>query len=253
MKLKDVKIGGKYVPHSKTVRGFGELDECNHWRDAKDNNQPFLYCVGIEGAKVVLNWEMVDNGRGNYYYASDLSPYQERLKLKDIVVGEKYVPLDKTVGCGLSESVWNQGKEQGYLFCTRKDLSINIIVLNECMDGSGDYFAPEDLVRYVPKEASQTFEVDVDFIKEAHSAASLEWKEKLKDKFPEVFVKQPIEFKEGIEINKRLSRDDLPFAIGDGIAPVGKSNKCLMIDSSRWEMITSNDSGYIVLEFVPKF
>lgn len=253
MKFEDVKIGGKYVPHSKSVEGYTQLDECNYWRDAKDNNQPFLYCVGIEDDTVVLNWKMVDDGGGNYYYASDLSPYQERLKFEDIVVGEKYVPLDKTIGCGLSSSVWNEGKEQGYLFCTRKDLSTNIVILNECMDGSGDYFAAEDLVRYVPEEASKTFEVDEEFIKEAHEAAPPEWKEKLKSKFTELFVKQPFEFKSGMVITHSLNSDNLPFGIGNGMAPEGKSNKCLMINSSRWEMITSNDSGYIVLEFVPKF
>lgn len=77
MNIQDIKVGGKYVPHSKTVEGFAQLDECNHWEDAKHNNQPFLYCVGIEGNKVVLNSRWADDGRGNYYYPSDLTPYEE--------------------------------------------------------------------------------------------------------------------------------------------------------------------------------
>lgn len=36
----------------------------------------------------------------------------------------------------------------------------------------------------------KTFTVDIDFIKEAHEAASLEWKEKIENQFPEAFKRE---------------------------------------------------------------
>lgn len=53
--------------------------------------------------------------------------------------------------------------------------------------GSNNY-RPEDLTLAESEAKPETYEVDEDFIRKAHSAACSEWKQKLEAKFPTVFV-----------------------------------------------------------------
>jgi len=45
MKDNDVKIGMKVVPHSKTVLNSCNLDDCQLWKNARRNKQPYLFVV----------------------------------------------------------------------------------------------------------------------------------------------------------------------------------------------------------------
>jgi hypothetical protein len=47
MKIEDVKIGMKVVPHAKSI--YDNLEDSNVWEAAKKMNQPFLFVIDIKG------------------------------------------------------------------------------------------------------------------------------------------------------------------------------------------------------------
>ena len=73
MKLEDIKIGMKVVPHSKYGDAYGL---CWIWQAAKDQKQNYLYVVKIHEESVSLSFKVSDT-TGNYYFPSDIEPYQE--------------------------------------------------------------------------------------------------------------------------------------------------------------------------------
>ena len=73
MKIEDVKIGMKVVPHAKTAQGWNGLENCFHWNDVKDTDHPYLFVVGKERNYFVLSQENEEGG--NYYNASDFELY----------------------------------------------------------------------------------------------------------------------------------------------------------------------------------
>lgn len=73
MKLEDIKIGMKVVPHSKYGDAYGL---CWIWQAAKDQKQNYLYVVKINEESVSLSFKISDK-TGNYYLPSDFEPYQE--------------------------------------------------------------------------------------------------------------------------------------------------------------------------------
>lgn len=75
MKLEDIKIGMKVVPHSKST-GDNDFAHCYQWNTAKQHNQKFLYVVNIGVNEVVLNHNSYFK-TGNHYLPSDIEPYQE--------------------------------------------------------------------------------------------------------------------------------------------------------------------------------
>jgi len=76
MKIVDVKLKMKVVPHAKNAYILG-LRNSVVWKMAKANNQPFLYVTGIErdGKTVMLNDEYKPTG--DYFLVSDFKPYEE--------------------------------------------------------------------------------------------------------------------------------------------------------------------------------
>jgi len=103
MKLKDVKVGMKVVPHSKT-EGYCNLDKCELYRRAKERGQPFLYVTGIDdmsdvGTVVILSDTNEKLGEGNYYKAEDFEPYVESsfdiIKRKEKEIKEIEASLQK--------------------------------------------------------------------------------------------------------------------------------------------------------------
>ena len=73
MKLEDIKIGMKVVPHSKYGDAYGL---CWIWQAAKERNQKYLYVISIHEDSVSLSAKNTDTV-GNYYFPSDFEPYQE--------------------------------------------------------------------------------------------------------------------------------------------------------------------------------
>lgn len=73
MKLEDIKIGMKVVPHSR----YGNNNFCSLWKQEKEV-QGYLY-VNVIKKKEGLVALHINNSfpQGNYYLPSDIEPYQE--------------------------------------------------------------------------------------------------------------------------------------------------------------------------------
>lgn len=66
-------------------------------------------------------------------------------------------------------------------------------------NGRHNSYDDNDLV-LVKKSKEETFEVDEEFIKEAHASACLKWKKKIEAKFPEAFKSKYYEFPRQVTI-----------------------------------------------------
>ena len=75
MKLEDIKIGMKVVPHDKSAGNTG-LYNCSQWNIANQTSQRFLYVVQVTGVLIELNYKK-SAPSGSTYRAKDIEPYQE--------------------------------------------------------------------------------------------------------------------------------------------------------------------------------
>jgi hypothetical protein len=119
-----------------------------------------------------------------------------------------------------------------------------------------------DLPKTTRSESTELFSVDADFLKQAHAAACSEWKEKLEQKYPKVFVKQ-LAVSEIYKINKPgASSDELAIIrptkgpeeimyIADGLAPAGLEGKCLALGRGSQFKFEIAEGGRVVI-LVPK-
>lgn len=84
MKIEDVKIGMKVVPHSKSIGC--SLSSSREIRLAKNKNQPYLYVIDIDSdSDIVLNCNTRAVG-GDYFRTSDFEVYPvKEFKKGDIV------------------------------------------------------------------------------------------------------------------------------------------------------------------------
>ena len=79
MKIEDVKIGMKVVPHSKNgMFPVEDLENSNEWRMAVGEQQPYFYVNSIERDIVVCSAEKIPFKSGDFFLASDLTPYEEK-------------------------------------------------------------------------------------------------------------------------------------------------------------------------------
>lgn len=93
------------------------------------------------------------------------------------------------------------------------------------------------------EQLNDKFEVDKQFILDAHDAACDKWKAKLEDKYPEIFVKEKY-FKFGNEYKLTTSSDVL--VIGLYSAPLELQRKCLIVDYGYEPKIQMHDGRYII-------
>ncbi|TKI53134.1 hypothetical protein FC756_25655, partial [Lysinibacillus mangiferihumi] len=84
-------VGDKVVPISKTVGGYGRLEESCAWNRVKSNKKPFLYVTGFEeNDKFYICG--VEEGRGiDFFNESDLIPYKKETKNERITTLENEV------------------------------------------------------------------------------------------------------------------------------------------------------------------
>jgi hypothetical protein len=257
-------VGGKYIAKSKSVGD--PFDESNVLRRAREKGQPFLYFKGIDkthdGEKVLILTEKMGTG-GDFFLPQDVEVYLE--------VGEKYTPIDKTAygheGLERSEN-WKDAQklDQPFLYYVETEKARNFHVLSYLEEKKyGDYFMIDDIIPYIPgaeilefnitkpqkpKEEMKTFEVSEKFIQEAYDSACSEWKQKIKEKFPEAIVKKPFNFDKSWTVTTS-NQGDKPIIIGQGWAPDGKEFECLVVNDG-WEMRVSEHSGRQVMEFFRK-
>lgn len=75
---KDLVVGNKYVPHSKSWHEDDTLEDSVAWQKAQAKGQPYLYYVGVDedGGECMFWWEYDADG-GDYFLPSDVTPYIE--------------------------------------------------------------------------------------------------------------------------------------------------------------------------------
>lgn len=145
-------IGNKYTPHDKTS-AYPGLENSNTWNTYGGKQQGFLYYKGFDGTYHTFGANKEDDS-GDYFNPSDVIPYAE--PKVELIVGNKYVPHDKTVlgygnGLGSSASWEFGGKKQGFLYYNGANGEHHSfgVDLNSC----GDFFNPSDVTPYVEPKA----------------------------------------------------------------------------------------------------
>jgi hypothetical protein len=93
MEHSDIKLGMKVVPHRKTADGRVKgLNSSVVWRGAKVLNQPYLYVVltkPVGDYPEIMLSEIEGDVHGDYFLASDVSPYREDMK-REVTVSWKF-------------------------------------------------------------------------------------------------------------------------------------------------------------------
>jgi hypothetical protein len=70
----DLVVGGKYVPHSKSV--YGGLEDSTRWQCAKKIGQKFLYYLGKDDSHYhKFSYSLTETA--DYFLPSDVTPYHE--------------------------------------------------------------------------------------------------------------------------------------------------------------------------------
>jgi hypothetical protein len=257
-------ISGKYRIKSKSTGCT--IEKSSMLRVAKENGQEFLYFTGIDENGLVFNHEFIKDD-GDYFLPQDVEVYLE--------VGGKYTPIDKTAygfeGLEQSEN-WKDAKilNQPFLYYVGAEKPRDFHIFSYREDKKfGDYFMIDDIIPYVEgaeivefniennttntqnqKEMERTFEVSEKFIQEAYTSACSEWKQKIKEKFPEAILEKPFNFDKSWTVTTS-NQGDRPIIIGQGWAPDGKEFECLVVNDG-WEMRVSEHNGRQVLEFFRK-
>jgi hypothetical protein len=91
------KVGDKVIPHSKTVGDMDFKNESN-WKSARMEGQGFLYVNAINGNPniKVTHYEcgrIREDGYGNFYGESDLTPYPATLSTGDTIKAYELMKL----------------------------------------------------------------------------------------------------------------------------------------------------------------
>lgn len=78
---KDLVVGNKYVPHSKSWNEDESLEDSVAWQKAQAKGQPYLYYVGVDEdwghSPIPMFWYEMDEDSGDYFLPSDVTPYIE--------------------------------------------------------------------------------------------------------------------------------------------------------------------------------
>jgi len=115
MKLENVKIGMKVVPHKY---GGCPLEVSCVWREAEKIGQKYLYVNHINKDIVLLLHEKQNRVNGDYYWASDFEPYIEEPELMNFEPNKKYtirfLPKEEKMKVKLLSDV--KGFEKGKVY-----------------------------------------------------------------------------------------------------------------------------------------
>jgi len=79
MKLEDIKVGMRVVPHSKTPirRGNQGLEKSNSWKKAVLDDRPWLYVTEvIEDGECTLSLLNSSGDEGDFFYYTDFETYK---------------------------------------------------------------------------------------------------------------------------------------------------------------------------------
>lgn len=187
----------------------------------KMDNPPYIKCITVEMGRKLGKYYKRDSPSCNVW---------EYFNFKGKIPFFVYVGNEKHTGG------WDQNI--GYIQEQKREI----------IDFSQVIF-PED--QQNNNNMKEEYKVDKDFILQAHKAACSEWKEKLENKFPDIFIDQPIKFENTFTIN--TSSVGTLLYIGRGRAEEDLEDKCLMVgDDYRVEVKIHPTSGRQQLVFYKK-
>ena len=75
MKKEDVIIGMKVVPHDKTAKNWEGLENSDIWKDALQNNQPYLFVAGFDTYEEFYELSKNSDEDGDFFNPEDFEPY----------------------------------------------------------------------------------------------------------------------------------------------------------------------------------
>lgn len=102
-------------------------------------------------------------------------------------------------------------------------------------------------------KSENMYQVDAEFIKEAHSAACGSWKRKIEEKFPDAFPKDPrFKFEEVFTVNTNINSEDAPFAVIFGIASEEEDKYKGLAVSKEYTATIRMEREYQIIEFHKK-
>ena len=146
MKLKHIKIGQKVVPHSKS-KGSHFNSSC--WRKVKENKDPYLYVIRIDGNTIVLDDER-DAELGDYFLPEDLEPYIEvikqnnnesrntKMKKSQLNSSMLFKMRDGDL-CALLDDIENEK-----MFCNKEDIQLGYSDYEISINDYDEDLSPED-------------------------------------------------------------------------------------------------------------
>lgn len=141
---KELVLGAKYTPLKKT--NFSSLDDSIVWEEAKEMDQNYLYYCGYDGEDHMFNYRFIA-GNGDFFNEDDVVPYVEEL-----IIGEKYVPLKKSIGrikeeCASIREMEDLGNEYLYYLGANED-GYHKFGPAHNKPSFADWFLPDDVIPY---------------------------------------------------------------------------------------------------------
>lgn len=102
-------------------------------------------------------------------------------------------------------------------------------------------------------KSENMYQVDAEFIKEAHSAACDSWKRKIEEKFPDAFPKDPrFKFEEVFTVDTNINSKDAPFGVILGVASEENDEYKGLVVSKEYTAIIRMEKEYQIIEFHKK-
>lgn len=105
MRLREVKLGMRVVPHAKTPRhrpDYHGLDTSFEWRMAIENNQPFLYVLEKHNGECVLSHTGDVIRGGDYFDQSDFDPYVDPVMEQTVEVTYAWLAIHFDISSAIS-------------------------------------------------------------------------------------------------------------------------------------------------------
>lgn len=108
------------------------------------------------------------------------------MKAEDLVIGQKYVPHQKTTYGPLeNSSIWAKGKKQGYIYYTGQEEDGMFCFAETYRDfPDGDFFNPEDVTPYIEtktKKVMKTQSITRTNLKQIYDVACFGWQARINE------------------------------------------------------------------------
>lgn len=166
-----------------------------------------------------------------------------KFKVGDIVVGNDGADI-----YGITRKGW-----KGVV----TELSSDNIIKVQSIGDIGTYLVKVDFFDLVSNNSNNKtenmYQVDKEFIQEAHSASCDSWKKKIEEKFPDVFPKDPrFKFEEVFTVSTIVGTKDAPFGVILGIASEEKDEYMGLVVNNVYTAKIRMEKEYQVIEFHKK-